>query len=151
MWVSLRRRSWAGKDALNGFQGPLVFNLTLHVGDDLADLDEIDRLLDKELHPGGVCLGDHLLGGHLGDHDEFSPAAPLLQLPDDLNAVLAGHEQVNENQVGVQGQNLVQIGRAVAGVSAETAQAAALHDVLQNADDRDVVLNDEYFHVVPLL
>lgn len=52
----LRRGSGspAGKDALDGPQGLFVFNLAGDVLDDLADFDQVDGLLDEEVHPGGI-------------------------------------------------------------------------------------------------
>lgn len=93
----LRRGSGSpsGEDALDGLQGLFVFDLAGDVLDDLADFDEVDGLLDEEVHPGGIGPGHHLLGRHLGDHDELGPAAPLLQLTHHLDAVLPRHEQVH--------------------------------------------------------
>ena len=98
---------------------------------------------------GGIGPGHHLLGRHLGDHDELGPAAPLLQLPHHLDAVLARHKQVHQDKVGVGGQNALQIRGGIGGVAADGAQFILLHDVLQNADDGDVVLDDINSHACP--
>ena len=90
-----RGGSGGGAGALPAKTGLFVFNLAGDVLDDLADFDEVDGLLDEEVHPGGIGPGHHLLGRHLGDHDELGPAAPLLQLTHHLDAVLPRHEQVH--------------------------------------------------------
>ena len=137
------------KHALDGVQVPLILQLLAHVADDLAHLDEVDGLADEEVHPGQIGLGHHLLAAHLGDHDELGRAALLLQLPDHLNAVLLGHEQVHQNQIRGQGQDLLQVGRAAAAVAADGPQLAALHNILQHPDHGGVVLYNVNSHTSP--
>lgn len=137
------------KDALNGVEVPLIFQLAAHIQHDLAHFDEVDGLIDEKVHPGQISLGHHLLVAHLRDHNELGPAALLLQLPHHLDAVLLGHQQVHQDQVGVQGQDLAQIHRLPAAVAAHDAQLVSLHDVLQDPDHGGVVLYNIDPHTAP--
>ena len=130
------------KHALDGVEGPLVLHLPDHVAHHLAHLDQVDGLLDEELHPGLIRFCNQLFGRHLGDHHELGPAAQLLQLPHQLDAVPPGHQQIHQHQIRVQRHDPLRVRGPLLAGAAHPAQCAALQDILQHPDHRGVVLRD---------
>ena len=63
-----------------------------------------------------------------------------------LYSKVCGVEQIDEDEVGVQSQHLMDVGGLPVSVAADGAQMVVLDDVLQNADDRDVIFDDVNFH-----
>ena len=118
-----------GKYTLDGVQIPLIFHLLADIPNHLTHFNQVNWLVDKEIHSGQVGLGHHLFAADLGDHNKFCQTTPLLQLADYLYPVLAGHQQVHQHQVRCQCQDLIQVQSASA-VSAHGPQVVALYNIL---------------------
>ena len=127
-------------------KGPLVLNLLGYIADDRFDLNKVDRLADKEIHPRIVGLPNQLLVRDLGKHDALCLAALLPQLADHLNPVLLGHQEVNQDNIRVLRHDSGDIRCLLSRIPADIPELMLFHNFLKVVDNRKVILYDIDFH-----
>ena len=110
-------------------QGPLILDLLCHIFQDGCNLDQVNGLADKKIHPGRVGLADQLLGGHLGDHNTFDRGVHSPQLLYKFNAVLYRHEKVDEDNIRLCPQHVGQVCWLSAAIAADFSESLCLDDV----------------------
>ena len=105
--------------------------------------------LERELGAGGVLLYLDVVAGVGGEHEEFALGHLMLNLFDELEAVLLGHGDVAEEELGGEGSGS---GEAFGGgVDGLGFVAVGLEDESESIGDQAVIVDDQntLFHETP--
>ncbi len=85
------------KNILYPAHGAAHGEILLYSAYDGFHLDTVDRLLDEEFNARFIGGGNHILGGHLREHDKYRVGKKRAHLSNKRDSVCIGHEEINND------------------------------------------------------